>query len=89
MGHIRLKRLPATRKWERVVELLASGASTEEIAGASADAAEHALERARRDPALAHSLWLLARVPLAARAPAFGPAARELSLNVSDDTDDR
>ncbi len=82
MGHIRLKRLPATRKWREVAALLADGASVEEIAGASAIAAEDALIYARRDPALAHSLWLLSQIPLAARAPDFVTAAQSLGLRV-------
>ena len=57
MGHIRLGRLPATKKWQQVVALLSRGASLEQIAGASADAAENSLEHARRDPALLQSFW--------------------------------
>jgi hypothetical protein len=82
MGHIRLKRLPATRKWRHVVALLTDGAPVEEVAGASADAADSALSNARRDPALAHSFWLLTQIPLAARAPDFATAAHNLGLNV-------
>ena len=43
MGHIRLKRLPATRKWRDVVGLLLVGAPVEQVAFASSDAAEAAL----------------------------------------------
>jgi len=67
MGHIRLGRLPATKKWQQVVALLSRGASLEQIAGASAEAAEISLEHARRDPALLQSFWLLTQLPLAAR----------------------
>jgi hypothetical protein len=67
MGHIRLGRLPATKKWKQVVALLAYGASTEQIAGASAEAAENSLEHARHDLALVQSFWLLTQIPLAAR----------------------
>jgi hypothetical protein len=82
MGHIRLKRLPATRKWRQVVALLADGAPVEDIAGASADAADSALQFARNDPALAHIFWLLTQLPLAARAPDSARATRELGLDV-------
>ncbi|MGH6924650.1 MAG: hypothetical protein ACRED5_13010 [Propylenella sp.] len=83
MGHIRLKRLPASRKWRDVVALLADGAPVEDVAGASADAAEAALQHARDDPVLAHSLWLLTQIPLAARAPNFEETARSLGLEIS------
>src|SRR5262245_10917869 len=71
MGHIRLKRLPATRKWREVVGLLLADAPVERVAFASSDAAEAGLQGARRDPVLAYSLWLLTQLPLAARAPDF------------------
>lgn len=44
MGHIRLKHLPATRKWDGVGSLLARGAGADVVARASADAAEQALQ---------------------------------------------
>jgi hypothetical protein len=82
MGHVRLKRLPATRKWREVVGLLLAGAPVEEVAFASSNAAEAALYGARRDPVLAYSLWLLTQLPLAARAPDFPDAARRLGLDI-------
>jgi hypothetical protein len=82
MGHIRLKRLPATRKWREVVALLMAGAPVEQVAFASSDATEKALHEARSDPVLAYSLWLLTQVPLAARAPDFPDAAWKLGLNI-------
>ena len=78
MGHIRLKRLPATRRWHQVVALLAAGAGVWDVAAASAEAAEDALLAARRDPVLANAVWLLTQIPLAARAPDFGEAAWKL-----------
>ena len=51
MGHIRLGRLPATKRWRQVVSLLARGAPLERIAAASAEAAENSLAQANRDPA--------------------------------------
>jgi hypothetical protein len=52
MGHLRLHTLPKTQKWEHVVGLIAGGADVERIAAASADAAEHGLERASEDQGL-------------------------------------
>jgi hypothetical protein len=83
MGHIRLKRLPATRKWRDVVAFLLDGAPAEQVASASSDAAEGALQSARRDPVLAYSLWLLTQLPLAAREPDFPDSAWRLGVNVN------
>ena len=62
--------------------LLADGASVENVAGASADAADSALNAARTDPVLVRSFWLLTQIPLAARAPNFEIAARNLGLDL-------
>ena len=75
MGHIRLGTLPKTRKWQQVVSLITEGADVERIAAASADAAEHGLERASSDQALAHAFWLLTQLPQAARQSDFADHA--------------
>jgi hypothetical protein len=82
MGHIRLKRLPSSRKWDQVVALLAAGGPIDETAAASADASERALASARNDPALAQAFWLLTQIPLAARAPDFAEAARRAGVEL-------
>jgi hypothetical protein len=83
MGHIRLGSLPKTQKWQQVVGLIASGANVDQIAAASADAAEHVLERASQDAGLAHAFWLLTQIPQAARQSDFAERLAELGLNVS------
>src|SRR5262245_20172687 len=71
MGHIQLARLPRTPAWNAVVNLLHLGASARQIAIAATNAAENSLARAASDPALRRSFWLLAQLPLAARATDF------------------
>ena len=83
MGHIRLGALPKTQKWKQVVNLVAGGADVEHIAAASADAAEHGLERASQDEGLAHAFWLLTQIPQAARKSNFSERLWELGLTVS------
>ena len=83
MGHIRLGTLPKTQKWNQVVNLIAGGADVERIAAASADAAEHGLERASQDEGLAHAFWLLTQIPQAARQPNYLERLWELGLTVS------
>ncbi len=80
MGHVRLGTLPRTKKWGQVVSLIAGGADVERIAAASADAAEHGLERASQDEGLAHAFWLLTQVPQAARQSDFSERLRELGF---------
>jgi hypothetical protein len=82
MGHIRLGRLPATRKWQQVIALFASGSPSEHVVGASSMAAESSLERARNDPALVHSFWLLTQLPLAARSSDFEASLHAIDLRV-------
>jgi hypothetical protein len=82
MGHVRLGRLPATRKWNDVVALLGGGAPVGDIAGASADAAEVSLAAARNDPALLRAFWLLTQLPLAARSDDFEGSLAKLGLDV-------
>jgi hypothetical protein len=83
MGHIRLGTLPKTQKWNQVVNLITGGADVERIAAASADAAEHGLERASHDEGLAHAFWLLTQIPQAARQSNFSERLWELGLTVS------
>ena len=82
MGHIRLGRLPATKKWQEVLALLSEGSSVDHIAGASADAAENSLKHAQNDPAVQHSFWLLTQIPLAARTPDLVASLERLGLKV-------
>ncbi|MBY0457042.1 MAG: hypothetical protein K2V38_06880, partial [Gemmataceae bacterium] len=78
MGHIRLGPLPATRRWQEVVDILAAGAAAAQVATAAMNAAEKGLRAAADDPAVLEALWLLVRIPLAARQRDFAAALREL-----------
>ena len=80
MGHIRLGRLPRTRKWQQVVGLLGGNAPLADVAAASAAAAESGLRLAHTDPALGHSFWLLTQMPLAARSGDFVASLDKLGV---------
>jgi hypothetical protein len=84
MGHIRMAPLPATRRWNQVVELVAGGAAAAQLATATINAAERGLRAAAADPGVLEALWLLVRVPLAARSPDFAAALRACGLEVPD-----
>jgi hypothetical protein len=83
MGHIRLGRLPRTVKWNQVVSLIDSGASTADIALVAFDASRKGLQTASKDPTLIYSLWLLTQVPLAAKGQNFSEELRQRGLEVS------
>ena len=84
MGHIRLRTLPKSRKWQQVVDELRLGADVSTITASTADAAEASLQGASSDPAFLHSFWLLTQIPQAARGPAFADDLRHLGLEVTD-----
>lgn len=80
MGHIRLGRLPRTRRWDQVVELIKSDGDTPAIASATLEAAHLGLEDAAGDDALSHATWLLTQLPLAARESDYPARLRALGL---------
>lgn len=84
MGHVRLGTLPRSRKWDDVVALLANGADVDDVAAASARAAESALAGASDDPVFQDAVWLLTNLPLAARAPGFVETLAELGVDAPD-----
>jgi hypothetical protein len=84
MGHIRLGRLPRTRTWKQVVNLIDdkdSGAPA--IAGATLKASEKGLEQVSNDSALVQSFWLLTQLPLCARAENYAEELRRIGISVS------
>ena len=81
MGHIRLGKLPASRKWRQVAGLLKQSAEISALTAAVAKAAETELISARGDPVLGHTLWLLTQLPLAARTDRFGAELRALGFS--------
>lgn len=85
MGHIHLATLAKTKAWVEVIASLSDGARIAVVAGQSAKAAEHDLERAARDPVFIEAVRLLLAIPLAARALDFGDALRRAGLDISVD----
>ena len=83
MGHIRLGRLPRTKRWNEVVELIGGSASSAAVASATLDAAEGDLARAASDPGVLRSFYLLTQLPDAARSEDFASALRGLGIDVS------
>lgn len=83
MGHQRMGKLPATRQWQAVVDMIAGGGEATSVASAAAAATAAALRKAHDDPGVVNAFYLLARVPLAAKEPDFAAALRCLGLQVA------
>lgn len=85
MGHIRLgDRLPRTRKWGAVVGLIGGGSAACQVAAATLDASQDGFSEAADDDGLTHVIWLLTRLPLAARSDDFVERLRQASLDIPD-----
>lgn len=83
MGHVRLGRLPSSKDWRSIVEYLAAtDLSIADLANAVADASDKSLMKAIRDPALIEAIWLLMKIPHAARSPDFAQELRALGIFV-------
>lgn len=67
-----------------MVEFIAGGAGASQLATATINAVERGLRAAADDAGVLESLWLLVRIPLAARAPDFAAALRGCGLAVAD-----
>lgn len=82
MGHIRLRDLPRTRRWQQVVNLIQEGAAAAQVANATIRAAERGLRLAADNRGVIESIWLLAQLPLAAREDDFAAALRACRLDL-------
>lgn len=87
MGHLRLGRLPRTRRWTEVINLLDLAAlDPAELAAAVAAAADHRLRQLAKDEGLGYSFWLLTRIAWAAGGQDFVNDLAQLGLTVRPDT---
>jgi hypothetical protein len=85
MGHVRLGKLPASKKWREIVGYMAAGdISVADIANAIADASDKSLQKATKDPAFLDALWLLHKIPLAAKEQNFAEALAKIGIQVPD-----
>lgn len=83
MGHVRLGKMPATRKWREVIALLDEDEpSIPSIADSVQRAADRSLADAVNDPVFVEALWLLLKIPKAARSPDFVDELGKLGVRV-------
>jgi hypothetical protein len=85
MGHIRMGRLPKTRRWSQVVQLLDSPrSSSSAVAAAVAKAAEDFFYEKKTDPALTYSYWLLTQITYRSRKDDYIGELKAIGLDISD-----
>lgn len=83
MGHQRLGKLPALRNLPEIIALLLDGdASSDALAEATAKFCGETLGRALKDPAFVEALWLLVRIPQAAKSAGFREALRAIGVKI-------
>jgi hypothetical protein len=82
MGHLRLGRLPKTRAWGQVVNLLETNVDNiPKVGRATLKAAEAQLKRLSADPVVSYCFWLLTRVTWFARGDDFATRLTEIGVN--------
>jgi hypothetical protein len=86
MGHSQIGTLPATKRWKEVVRLIADGANIEQVADATARAAERAFAWVQDDAGFREAANLMVQLALAARAPDPVRALAGLGLQLSEET---
>ena len=67
MGHTYLNTLPATRRWNDVIGLIAEGAEADRIAEAVTHAWEHSFNAVRDDLGFREAVWLLTQFGVAGK----------------------
>src|ERR1035437_6204737 len=67
MGHIRIGTLPATRRWEDVIGLVAERAEVSRVAEATTDAWQLAFDKVRNDAGFREAVWLVTQLGVAGR----------------------
>ncbi len=84
MGHIRLPYLPRTRRWREVIDLVGSSTGTAAaVASATLDAIDDSFVSRSTDPGLVRTVWMLAKLPDAARSGAIAEELHNLGISVS------
>jgi hypothetical protein len=87
MGHIRVGRLPKTRKWHELIEVLAESPLTYgAVTAVATQAADQRLRQLVEDTAVNDAFWILTRIAWASHGPNFHAELVSLGLRASGDT---
>lgn len=88
MGHIRIGRLPKSRQWSEIVDLIGNEqAEVSDVARAVVEAARSAYESAGADPGIVESVRIMAELAVAARSKNFEDSLRNSGYRVEVETD--
>ena len=71
MGHLHLYRLPDSKSWKLLRDLLLDGVPAAQLAQAILNASQAGFKRAMEDDTLNYSFWLLTQVILASKQSDF------------------
>lgn len=84
VGHIRFGKMPKTRSWKQVAQLLADdGADATQVAKATIKAASKALDQVPDDPGMIAAFHALTQVTLRARDADYEAALQRIGIDVS------
>jgi hypothetical protein len=87
VGHLRLGRLPKTRQWKQVVQLLDDSPEDAALIAASVvNVADHQLRELATDQSLVYCFWLLTRISWASRSQDFQESLSQLGIEVESQT---
>lgn len=86
MGHSRIGKLPATRKWQEVVRLIANGADAGEVAEATLKAAQKAFAVVEKDAGFREAVKLLVEMGLAGGKPDPAAQLAAAGINIPEST---
>lgn len=86
MGHVKLGKLPRTKAWIEVVDLIASGADVSQVANATLRAAEKAFSYVLDDAGFTEAVWLMTQIALAAKQENFSDHLQSVGINLSPNT---
>lgn len=85
MGHIRLGRVPKTKRWTGVFNVLSNdGLDTIELSKAVAGAAKDKYSKIQDNTAINYCFWLLVRISSASRTDNFIEELKHLKINTED-----
>jgi hypothetical protein len=82
VGHQRIGRLPRTKRWRAVVDLLAQSPDTRQFTIATLRAAQERLDRLADEDAVPYCFWILARLAIAARSSDFDEEAARVGVEI-------
>lgn len=88
MGHVRIGKLPRTKKWSEVVELIAAGADVSQVANVTLKASEEAFAyvNINEDKGFNQAVWVMVQLGVAAKKDDPVQYLRDSGINIPSQT---